>query len=325
MSSKVPVLLIFFRRHCVQKVLEQVRAYAPDRLFLVADGGHTPQEHQQCLEVRSQVEAAIDWPCRVERLYSETNLGCRGNIPLGISWVFSRMDRAVILEDDTVPATSFFLYCEEMLKRYADEDCVMSVCGTNYFPDHPCFGPHSYTFSGYPETWGYATWARAWRHYDADMHLWPEVMSAGFLQAGFLTAREQKKWYDTFNAVWSKTSGNDPYDYQWVFACWLRAGLSIVPRINLITNIGDGPLATHCKALCSPLLYRPTQDLSFPLKHPPVIVRNSVLDEAYGRFVFYGNPPRLHQHMRAAVVSRLPQSVRIPLRGLRDRLLRKRV
>jgi hypothetical protein len=324
-SSKVPVLLIFFRRPCVLEVLERVRVYAPNRLFLVADGGRTPQEHAQCLEVRQYVEKAIDWPCQVEHLYADTNLGCRGNIPRGISWVFSKVEKAIILEDDTVPDHSFFTFCEEMLVRYKDDERIMTISGTNFFPDDPCFGPYSYTFSGYAETWGYATWARAWRYYDADMLLWPEAKTAGFLQSGFLSAREQKKWYNTFTAVWSKTGGNDPYDYQWVFACWLRGALSIVPRLNLITNIGDGPLATHSKVMSKPLLHRQTQELAFPLSHPTVVVRNVVLDEAYGRFVFYGDPPRLHQRLRTVAVSCLPMSVRVFLRALKERLQRRSV
>ena len=97
-ETKIPVVLIFFRRRCVLEVLQKIREYAPEQLFLIADGGRTPEEHVQCQEIRRLVEAAIDWPCRVDRLYSDSNLGCRRGSPRGISWVFSQVDRAVIID-----------------------------------------------------------------------------------------------------------------------------------------------------------------------------------------------------------------------------------
>lgn len=314
---KAPVVLIFFRRRCVLEVLRRLRDYAPERLFLIADGGRTSQEHEQCQEVRQLVEAAIDWPCRVERLYSDRNLGCRGNIPRGITWAFAQVDRAVILEDDTVPTSDFFTFCAEMLERYADDTRVMTVSGTNYFPSCACFGAYSYLFSGYAETCGYATWARAWKLYDADLRAWPAARDAGLLKTGFLGKREQEYWFSALESVWSKTCECDPYDFQWLFASFLHGGLSIVPRANLVTNIGSGPEATHTKQGCQRLLGRPAQVLPMPLNHPPTVVRSDVFDQQYGRFIFYGEPPTAWQQFLSRVVASLPEPVRAVLRSLK--------
>jgi len=294
-------------------VLQAVRGYAPERLFLVADGGRTPEEHAGCLNVRQAVEAAVDWPCQVERLYSDGNLGCRGNIPRGISWVFNQVEQAIILEDDTVPHLDFFRFCEEMLARYACEPRVMMVSGTNFFPEHPGFREQSYLFSGYGGSWGYGTWARAWRHYDADMRLWPEAKESGLLRAMLLTAQEQAYWNRTFESVWSKTCSCDPYDYQWLFARWLQGGLSIVPRSNLVTNIGGGIEATHTKAAGCKFLGRPVQAISWPLDHPLVVVRSATFDQDYGRFVFYGEP---RPAWRRYLAKHLPRGMRNGIRSL---------
>ena len=299
------------------EVLQRIRAYAPDQLFLIADGGRTSDEHAQCLKVRQTVEEAIDWPCRVERLYSEQNLGCRGNIPRGITWVFSLVDRSIILEDDTVPTPDFFAFCEEILERYADNHRVMTVSGTNYLPNHSFFGDYSYLFSGYSETCGYATWARAWHHYDADMQLWPVAKESGLLEASFLAPQEQACWHKRFDEVWSQTCKCDPYDFQWLFASWLNSGLSIVPRSSLVTNIGGGPEATHTQARSCKMLNRPVQPLVWPLKHPSIVVRNTLFDQQYGRFVFYGETPTPWQRLRSSLVSLLPEAVRPVLRRMK--------
>lgn len=315
--TKVPVALIFFRRRCVLEVLQRIRDYAPVQLFLIADGGRTSEEHAQCLAVRQMIEDFIDWPCQLERLYSGKNLGCRGNIPRGISWVFSQVDRAVILEDDTVPTPEFFTFCEEMLVQYGDDTRVMTISGANHFPRHLSFGPYSYLFSGYAITWGYATWARAWRHYDADMRLWPAAKESGLLKSGFLTFREQIFWQRVLDEVWSRTCRCDPYDVQWMFASWSQSGLSIVPRSNLVTNIGGGPEATHTKQVGCKFLGKPTQAIGFPLKHPLMVVRNAPFDQELGRFVWYGEPPTEWQRLRSGIAAFLPKSIRAVLQSFR--------
>ena len=316
-TAKVPVALIYFRRQCALQVLGRIRDYAPEQLFLVADGGRTPQEHAQCQDLRKLVDAAIDWPCRVDRLYSDRNVGCRGNIPRGISWAFSQVDRAIILEDDTVPRPDFFAFCAEMLERYGDNQRVMTISGTNYFPDHWSFKAYSYLFSGYAETTGYATWARAWRHYDADMRLWPAAKDSGLLESGFLEPRERVLQQEVFDEVWSRTCKCDPYDIQWGFASWLHGGLSVVPRSNLVKNIGGGPDATHTQDAECKFLGRPTQGLDWPLKHPVIMVRQAAFDRDYGRFVHYGLPPTAWQGFRSRLVTSMPETVRGSLRSLR--------
>ena len=321
MTTKIPVALIFFHRRCVSEVLQRIRDYEPEQLYLIADGGRTTVEHAQCQAVRQMVEAAIDWPCRVERLYSDRNLGCRKGIPRGISWVFSQVDQAIIIEEDAVPSTEFFVFCAEMLERYADDTRVMTVSGTNYFPDHPSFGSDSYLFSQYFETPAYGTWARAWRHYDADMQLWPAAKERGLLQSACLAGREQMYWQKAFEEVWKRTCKCDPYDTQWLFAIWLQRGLGIVPRSNLVTNVGGGPEATHTVQADCKFLGRPVQTLGWPLKHPSVVVRSADFDEDHGRFEFYGKPPTAWQRSRSRIVGLLPKSVPVVLRSLKRRWL----
>jgi hypothetical protein len=164
---------------------------------------------------------------------------------------------------------------------------------------------------------GYATWARAWRHYDPDMQLWPAAKESGLLQSGFLDLREQMYWQNVFDEVWSRTCTCDPYDYQWTFASWLQHGLSIVPRSNLVTNIGSGPEATHTQEVGCKFVGRPVQRLDWPLKHPLVIVRNATFDLDLGRFVWYGEPPTAWQRFRSQIVVLLPEQVRAVFRSLK--------
>jgi hypothetical protein len=325
LMRKSPVALIFFRRDCVMQVIDRIRDYAPEQLYLIADGGRTPEEHDGCLKLRARVEAAIDWPCDLRRRYSEVNLGCRKNIPAGLDWVFSEVDSAIILEDDCVPSTDFFPFCQEMLETYLHDPKIFLVSGSNHVDDPSYFGENSYLFSGYTIIWGWATWARAWSNFDAEMKLWPEAKRKGLLKSMFLNREQELHWDRIFESVWNHKCNCDPWDYQWTFATWLNAGLSIIPRANLITNEGVGPLATHTTAECSYFAGRPSSKLAFPLVHPSAISQNLEYDKILGKLVYYGPDisglERLRKYcrrIRSALVSTMPSGVKARLKGLRS-------
>jgi len=315
MSGIAPVVLIFFKRLSALKVLDGIRTYAPEHLFLIADGGRTEEEHEQCLKVRQAVEEAIDWPCEIHKLYSETNLGCRIGIPGGLDTVFAQVDSAIILEDDCVPAASFFPYCEEMLKRYATDSRIWTICGSNFFPASAYFSNHSYLFSGYPETWGWATWKRAWSRYDKDISLWPKAKLEGILGVFFPTSEEREYWESIFQKVFDHTTFSDPWDYQWLFLSWCNNALSVVPMENLISNIGFNSEATHTFDQTSALANVPLGELHSPLEHPPFVVRNAGFDSDYGRLVFYGPPKTFLHNVKKKLIRVIPSKALALLRG----------
>ena len=322
MSGIVPVIFIFFKRRSALKVLEGIRTYAPGKLFLIADGGRTENEHEQCLIVRKAVEDAIDWPCEIHKLYSETNLGCRTGIPRGLNFVFNQVDNAIILEDDCVPENSFFPFCEEMLARYATDTRIWTISGTNFFPTNSCFGDYSYLFSGYSENTGWATWRRAWTNYDNDMSLWSKAKLEGVLKGTFLSPEERLYWEAIFQQVFDHTISSDPWDYQWLFKSWCNNALSIVPRVNLISNIGFHSEATHTLDPSSPLANAPLRKLQFPIRHPPFVVRNAGFDFDYGRLVFYGYNKTFRRKVKEVLMRIVVPKARPLLRGWYKKLHR---
>ena len=62
------------------------------------------------------IEQEIDWPCQIERLYSDVNQGCRLGVSRAITWFFEQVEEGIILEDDCVPHPDFFPYCATLLE-----------------------------------------------------------------------------------------------------------------------------------------------------------------------------------------------------------------
>jgi hypothetical protein len=125
--------------------------------------------------VRRIVEG-VDWPCRVIRYYADSNLGCAVRVSIGIKQIFTDVAECIFLEDDCLPSPSFFRYAEELLQRYRDDERIMHIDGCSYQ-----FGQRrtldSYYFSRFVCPWGWASWRRAWQHYDFGATLWPRYLA----------------------------------------------------------------------------------------------------------------------------------------------------
>ena len=280
---ETPVAFIIFNRpEPTRRVFEQIRAARPPKLLIVADGPRTYRagEVEKCAETRAIVEG-VDWPCEVETEMSAVNLGCRRRVVSGIDWVFSRVSEAIILEDDCLPHPSFFRFCSELLHRYRDDPRIGMIAGARLHP----LDPHveaSYFFSKYASIWGWATWRRAWSRYDAAAVNWPELYGSGAFRA-LTSPGERTHWERAFEAVHG--SRIDTWDYQWVLTCWCESMLSVVPRGNLISNIGFGSDATHTTQ-AGRYASLATCATSFPLVHPRLILADRDADAAYGLAAF---------------------------------------
>jgi hypothetical protein len=276
MNFDTPVAFFIFNRPLhTARVFARLAQVRPSKLLIVADGPRDAAETMACEAARAVV-SDIHWDCDVQRNYSDVNLGCRGRMSSGIDWVFSQCEQAIMIEDDCLADLSFFPYCRQLLNRYEDEERVMTIGGCNFQ-----FGvrrtPFSYYFSAIHHIWGWATWRRAWQHYDVNMTQWPVIADTNFpgdMIPEFAARYHKRGMNDTFSGKL------DTWDYQWVFACWLRRALCVLPAVNMISNIGFGPGATHCKKPDS-FASLPTEPIEFPLIHPPKVDLCSTADMAY--------------------------------------------
>lgn len=286
---KTPVVLIIFNRpDQTEKVFEVIRQAKPPKLLVIADGSRAerPGEAQKCAAARAVIDR-VDWDCEVFKNYSDVNLGCDPRISSGLNWVFETVEEAIILEDDCVPDPTFFRYCEELLERYRHDARVMNISGQNVL-----FGRHqteySYYFSRYTLCWGWASWRRAWQYFDIDVKLWPEIRDQNLIKNVLVDPYAVKVWERTVQLLYDGYLTG--WDFKWMFACWLQNGFCILPNGNLVTNIGHGSEATHTNDEKSPYNNMLVEAMSFPLKHPPFVIRNLEADKFTQRTLFDYDP-----------------------------------
>jgi hypothetical protein len=314
---KTPVAYIIFNRpRHTRETFAAIRAQRPTTLLIIADGpreGH-PTDADRCRETREIVEK-IDWPCQVLHNYATKNMGCKRRVSSGIDWVFEQVDRAIILEDDCLPNEDFFSFCDTLLDRYEHDERVWVVTGNN-FQAGQVRGDAAYYFSKYNHCWGWATWRRAWQHYRVDLPFWPEWKNTSDWRHKTLNSVERSVWSGLLDRV--KNGEIDTWDYQWTACAWYHAGLTATPNVNLVTNLGFGPDATHTVT---------TGDQegvpSLPLgglTHPSVIKQDRVADLFVFNQQFGGldHPSRWRNRLRwrRDQLQRAPQWILKKLKGL---------
>jgi hypothetical protein len=302
MNLSTPVAFIIFNRpDTTERVFEAIRQAKPKKLLVVADGARKDRQNEaeKCAAARAVIDR-VDWECEVLTNYSDINLGCKRRVSSGIDWVFSQVEEAIILEDDCLPAPSFFQFCQSLLEYYRYDDRISTIGGTNYQQGQSRTA-YSYYFSKYQHIWGWATWRRAWRDYDVDMKTWPECKQNSLLESAFYDAYEAKCWTNAFDSVYAGEI--DTWDYQWLYTCFAQSRLSIEPDRNLISNIGFGVDATHTKS-DSPWANLPTHDI-WEISHPQLMTRHDRADLYTFDYHYGGKAMRQQDRLIPRIKNRL--------------------
>ena len=283
----VPVALIFFNRpEQFAIVFEQVRQARPSKLFLIQDGPREGNDRDvenvaKCREVIQN----IDWECEVTKDFSEINLGCGKRVFSGLMKCFEQEDRLIILEDDCVPSQSFFPFCQELLERYKDDKRVRMISGMNHLGQFDMV-TDDYLFSDIGSIAGWATWRRSWENVSFDLSKIAEDQQAMRLLKNYDKYSSNRT--RIYNTVLKKTEqikrGEKMSSWSTQFGVnqILQSGLILVPRVNLMTNIGLTAESTNSVGSIKmipkglrPIYQLKNCELEFPLKHPKYVINDN--------------------------------------------------
>ena len=282
-----PVLLITFNRpEQTRRVLESVREYSPRDLFVFQDGVREDNvsDQMRCEEVRRIVEEVVDWQCDVQKYYSAVNLGCGPGPASAISWFFDHFEEGIILEDDAVPHIDFFDFATELLEKYRDDESVMAIGSMQLDGKH--YGDGSYYFSKMNHTLcAWATWRRAWRHFDIKLADFTRRDLSKTLRRYGAGLREREYWCARLDEIHKDGLHNSSWDQQFWMSIWRRGGKGIVPNVNLCSNIGFCADATHTWNSRSPAAARQTYAI-LPLRHPTDCRIQRQADDDFQRIYF---------------------------------------
>jgi hypothetical protein len=298
-----PVLfLIFNRPDLTERSFAIIKAAKPAKLFLAADGPRPDKEGEAelCRQTRQIVLDHIDWDCELHTMLRENNLGCKQAVSSAISWLFENVEEGIILEDDICPDDTFFPFCEEMLIKYKGDERITQISGVNLKPQE--INNESYFFSKVGGIWGWATWRRVWQHYDVNINNWADKRVRDSIKQ-FLG---KKDWFNrikgSFEMVYKKEL--DTWDYQWVYTQMELNGLAIIPKKNLIENVGFRADATHTHSSNEVLESKmKINSIDFPLIHPKEVISNDVYTDYY--FSLFDRPQPYYKRILKRIKAKI--------------------
>lgn len=279
-----PVLLVFFNRpEKFKEVFTKIQEIKPSKLYLFQDGARNNDDKKAILECRKIAEK-IDWECDVHKNYQKENLGCGQGPYQAISWIFEHEEKAIILEDDCVPAKSFFYFCDELLKKYENDTRIGMITGLNHFETWDC-GKASYLFAKTGANCGWATWKRVWKTYDYHLDCFEDKHIISLLKGNFLSKRIENSVINHLIRTRKKILSGKKlsyWDLQFEANKYIYNWLSIVPQKNMISNIGVGKESTHNSSE-SFFNNMPIYEMN-EIVHPNYIIQDTLYDKKYYKF-----------------------------------------
>ena len=282
---KTPILfLIFNRPETTRKVFQEIRRARPGKLYIASDGPRVNKDNEKKLvaDLREEVTKGVDWDCKVFTLFREANLGCKNAVSGAISWFFDKEEAGIILEDDCLPARSFFPFCEALLEKHRNDENCAGITGDFHMLDS-ARPSGEYGRISFPLIWGWATWRRVWEMYSPEI----PIKEASSMQVPGLAKKKPntKRFFDEhFQMI---LAGKDTWDVQFSHLALKKSLYFLHPFRNLISNIGFAVGATNTGNADDPFS-------ALPLKELDALPVKLVNDPAYERWLdlyAFNTPP----------------------------------
>lgn len=238
-----PILLFVYNRpEHTRRVIESLKANAEaadSELFIYADQARSETDIQQVSEVRRLIRSTDGFK-QVTVIEREKNWGLARNVIDGVTTQVNAHGRVIVLEDDLVVAPHFLRFMNDALEMYKNEEKVGHIQACDFTKDPSLPDTFLIRWTG---SWGWATWERAWKHFNPDGK---ELLSR-------LEERHLTRYFD-FNGNYPFTrmlrrqiaGKNNSWAIRWNASLFLDGILSLNVGKSLVQNTGFDGSGTNC-------------------------------------------------------------------------------
>jgi hypothetical protein len=292
----IPVVLFFFKRkETTLKIIDVISQIKPIKIYLFSDGHRNSLEESIINNLRTEVLNRINWSCEIVKIFSNSNKGVYNQIAKGAEFVFKHEKSAIFLEDDNLPAVTFFQYCKDLLDYYENNPKVFWICGTNYLKSFKTNNDESYIFTQQLLPCGWASWASKFnKYYDFNLENSKLILEKKIKDKFFnkMLYDQQKnsilKEYSNYKITGKFTS----WDFHLILTLIKNDLFGVSPKFNQINNIGVDEHSIHGgTSFKNPMTKRfcgiDTLNLNFPLNHPKFVKIDKEYEKKVSNIILY--------------------------------------
>lgn len=242
MQHFAPIALFVYNRpqHTERtlKFLQQNSLASESRLFIFSDGAKTPADEAKVAEVRDLLKT-IDGFKSVKIIIRKENMGLANSIIDGVSNLVKTYKQVIVLEDDLIISPHTLTYFNEALNRYRNNEKVMHI-GAYMYPLKDNQLPETFFYRA-ATSWGWATWERAWQHFEPNI----DTLISQFdnkKKHAFSIENTMNFWKQMRDF---KNGKNNSWAIRWYASIFLKDGLTLNPAQSLVNNIGHDGTGIH--------------------------------------------------------------------------------
>lgn len=208
------------------------------RLFIFSDAAKGQSAQSKVDEVREIIRSAEGFKS-VQVIERPSNMGLAGSIIDGVTMLTGKYGKVIVFEDDLISSAYTLKYFNDALRRYENEERIMHI-GAYMYPLGNAQLPQTFFYRA-ASSWGWATWDRAWKHFEPDID---KIISQFDAQK---RSRFSIDWTMNF---WKqvrefKRGKNNSWAIRWYASVFLNNGLTLNPSRSLINNIGHDGSGIH--------------------------------------------------------------------------------
>ena len=235
--TPAPILLFVYNRpaHTLKTLnaLRQNKLSEQSELFIFSDGYKGEADKAEVDKVRTIIRSPEGFKA-VHIIENPNNLGLANNIIGGVTKIVNEYGKVIVLEDDLIAAPYFLTFMNEGLEKFEQEEKIGHIHG-HCFPIANLPDAFLIRWTG---SWGWATWQRAWTHFNPDGKALLEEIERSNLSKKF----DFNGNYPFTRMLRRQVNGeNDSWAIRWNASLFLADMLSLNAGKSLIQNIGfDG-------------------------------------------------------------------------------------
>ena len=247
MADAYPVLIVTYARpEGLRKILEISSSAGARDIYVAIDGPKDELTASKQFAILNEIrDFEVKNAIKIKVWQRDRNLGAAVSVVTAIDWFFTNESAGLIFEDDLIPSIEFFSFAKLGLENYEHNKEIWMISGSRM--NRVIQNKNTNDWSLYPMIWGWATWRSRW-----------SMMKLAFTSdekeaTSFFSARANFWKVGAFRA---KIGMVDAWDMPLAYFQWSNSKFSVIPPVNLVTNVGFDSAATH------------TSGEHYPLSHP---------------------------------------------------------